>query len=368
MQEDSMPKRIGIVEGFHWTEQHAVNGKFGEYDAIKRIALMSFLKKWGYTTYIYAPKVHRAENTFQSHKTKTNVLWSPTFEEARKHGIEFLWEIAPGHSSVYQNRKKDIFNTIASLQKAGAAGIVMLFDDAGGLATEDQLVQQCQLAHEISMKFPDYLKGFCSSCYHSGFEDLEWIPSKLDADLPENVALFWTGKAVWSNSMEMKDFPELARRDIWIWDNWMASDTSAPDRLEMNPPRRRSKELLSQVGGYFLNPVFPLDRVIPVLCGAGIVANNPGESLEYIHQEMIDAWHQWLGIDRDVCKCLLLKAWTGKKVSVLAKYDDFMASQIASDWVCPTNDHPLGHIYIGINHMRENPDLKEWINYIIHYG
>ena len=281
--------RVGIVEGFYWREQHRVAGHFGAFRPEERISLLEHMPQWGYDTYVYDPKVHRHRTTFDPNEITGSDDWGSIFAAARHNGVDFIWGVAPGRSEEFLDQEAALVEKLSAVLGEGASGFALLFDDAGGAGTPSEAEQQARLARRLSDMFPGTLRVFCSSCYHGGNAAAEWIPPLLDTLLPESVGLFWTGAKVWCAKMRQEDFPALKRRAIWVWDNWMASDTSLVSRLELKPPLNRHPSMFGATGGYFLNPVFPLDRAIPVIAGAGLVARKPRDGFDVIQEKIVKA-------------------------------------------------------------------------------
>lgn len=259
-------KKVGIVEGFYWTPSDAVQGRYGEFDPDKRLDLLGFMSRKGLNTYIYDPKILRGdhyERAYDKALIGSKTRWLQTFRYAKQSSIDFIWGLAPGVSDQWE--KKPLLENIEYILDLGASGIALLFDDVPGGTTESQKHAQADLTRQIENRFGKIVKAICPGNYCGEKEELQRNLEILHSEIPEDIPFLLTGKKVWSDHIEFNDFPDLNQRGIILWDNWMASDTSNPSRLELSPLRGRHKDLFDKLDGYVLNPCFPIERIIPVV-------------------------------------------------------------------------------------------------------
>lgn len=252
----------GIVEGFYWEESDAVLGQFAEYEAGKRKALIEFMGRKGLDTYVYDPKILRGDRYERAYATESGD-WRETFAVSRHSGVSFYWGLAPGGSEYWRD---EMFFKVEHLLEMGAAGIALLFDDVPGGEGYDEMLRQAELACRLAKRFP--VLGICPGKYAGPPAEVKKHLQPLDKNLPPSIPFILTGARVWSKCIEPEDIPVFGRGVI-LWDNYMAADTSVPERLELAPPDGRSKSLLDATCGYLLNPCFPVERVIPVVSAVG---------------------------------------------------------------------------------------------------
>ncbi len=365
------PPRIGIVEGFYWTEADAVAGRWGEYDARERMDLFAFMRSWSYTTYVYDPKCLRGPGREDPASLAPGSIWATTLSEAKRCGVEFIWGVAPERSEAFVPGLGRLLAFAERLVDLGA-GIALLFDDVPGGATRLEAEQQAVLACEIERRFPGCVRGFCPGPYHGSSPHAPEIIPLLDAALPRETALFWTGREVWNAQIGPGDLPRLlSGRRVWLWDNWMASDTSAPHRLVLLPPQGRSQDLYHALDGYFLNPVFPLDRVVPVLAGAGIQIAHPGIDAAKARACMAETWAAWLVADGhgryvDGLKSILLEgvSESGRK-ALSSRYKSIYSWMVSNDWDSSAGQDPA---FTALQLLRNRPATSALGDFLAGFG
>jgi hypothetical protein len=332
-------KRIGIVEGFYWTPSDAVQGRYGEFDPDKRLDLLGFMGKKGLNTYIYDPKILRGyhyERAYDKTLIGSKTRWQQTFSYAKQSLIDFIWGLAPGISDYWE--KKPLLENIEYILGLGASGVALLFDDVPGGTTERQKYAQADLIRKIETRFGKIVKAICPGNYCGEKKELQRNLQILHAKIPRDIPFLLTGKKVWSDSIEYDDFPDFDQRGIFLWDNWMASDTSNPSRLELSPLRGRHKSLFDKLEGYTLNPCFPIERIIPVVSSiseivlkgmnisqkkSAILPNgNTITWLEYTNKLpglldiMAHDWADFLGVDPMILRKLLSRDVEKRKIQL----------------------------------------------------
>ncbi len=265
------PRIRGIVEGFYWSPDDPVNGRSREFDPDKRMALIRRMGEKGLNAYLYDPKWMRGRRDRPSERALNpewigdRSAWAETFRVARDTGVQFLWGLAPGPSSNHRGGESGLFAVVEQVLDLGADGVALLFDDVPGAETEDEERRQARLAHRLTERFPTALRAFCPASYSGSRSDLEMALSPLDDGLPAELPLLWTGPAVRPATVHGDDVPRLRHRGVALWDNWMASDSSDPEQLELRPPLGRDESLFTRLDGYLLNPAFPVERMVPAV-------------------------------------------------------------------------------------------------------
>lgn len=314
-----MAKYSGIVEGFYWTPEDAVNGQHSEFNSKKRNKLLKFMAKKKLNTYVYDPKLLREGKKYYLERSINPSLignltqWKETFYVAKKNKIDFVWGIAPGaynscgtHHLGWKNYEKNIYYIINKVLSLGAPKIALLFDDCPGVGHNNEKKHQANLAEKINKYFPEKMFCLCPSSYSGPKSYLEKENRIIDENMQPKIPLIFTGPKVWCKKIKKENIPvySTGRKSI-LWDNWMASDTSKPTRLSLSPPQRRGKAMYESLEGYLLNPCFPVERIIPVISavgeihqmqGANVCKSNLKEYKLYLNKIAHD-WSKFLGVD-----------------------------------------------------------------------
>ncbi|XP_043208648.1 protein O-GlcNAcase-like isoform X2 [Amphibalanus amphitrite] len=251
----------GVVEGFYgrpWTAE-------------QRKELFGKMKRWGMTSYLYAPKddyKHRAYwrelYTVEEAEHLTSLI-----RTAHQHGITFIYGLSPGMDITYSSQKEiaALKRKLDQVSQFGCTSFALLFDDIDPeMREEDKQVfqsfahAQVTVTNEMNehLSRPQFL--FCPTQYCatraiptvSGSEYLRTIGSKL----APNIDIMWTGPKVVSKVLTIEAIEELRevlKRPPVIWDNLHANDYDQK-RLYMGPYSGRSVELKSRLRGVLTNP------------------------------------------------------------------------------------------------------------------
>ena len=334
---------FGLIEGFYWTEENKINGRYREFSYSGRGRLIKLMRDLGLKVYLYDPKLLREgpreiyERAFNIELLGDREKWKETFLISKEKGVKFIWGIAPGpyeawmwgvsqgenkprlylHSG-WKNHVEEILKLIETVLNLGADGIALLFDDSPGTNSESELTQQAYLAELIEREFPGSLYGLCPATYAGSPDKLLKAHKILDENMPPHIPIIITGQRVWCKTISEQDIPNYpSGRAVIIWDNWMASDSSLPYRLTFTPPLRRSKKLFERIKGFLINLCFPEERVIPVVSGLAYLADlvksgrydekefvNTIHTPEYIDKVTKD-WEKYLGCCGLILRCIL---------------------------------------------------------------
>lgn len=280
----------GIVEGFYWHAECAVERQYGEFDHEQRLALIEFMGKKGLNTYAYDPKVLRGEN-FERAYSRDAIGnpsdWRDTFKVADQAGVQFLWGLAPGRSEFWIPQEKKLIDVMNYLLDLGAHGFILLFDDVAGAATRNEIEEKVKLVNKLFNHFGDRIVAICPGRYYGGVNILDTALDHIEWYIPNRISLILTGTTIWMRSLatraeeshpEAPHFPKLDKmrnnkceadnslnRQLIAWDNWVATDSDDPKRLDLRPPNERSPRLFCDHQGYLLNPCFPVERIVPMV-------------------------------------------------------------------------------------------------------
>ncbi|MGH7824764.1 MAG: beta-N-acetylglucosaminidase domain-containing protein, partial [Candidatus Binatia bacterium] len=80
----------------------------------------------------------------------------------------------------------------------------------------------------------------------------------LGEQLPPDVACFWTGPSIVSQSINLAHVRSISRRlrrPLMLWDNYPVNDLSMKDEMHLGPLTGRDPRLPDVVYGYFNNPL-----------------------------------------------------------------------------------------------------------------
>ncbi len=321
-----MAKYCGLVEGFYWKKKHSVEGRYGEFDPDKRRKLLEFMGGKGLNVYVYDPKILRGENyerAYSSSLAGDARYWAETFRIASSNEIRFVWGFAPGRHEHWHHRLSDLCSMIDFVLDLGAAGFSLLFDDVPGSETEFEMKSQAELANSLSSKYPGKIHGLCSGLYCGTRKKLEDGLAVLDESLDPDIDLVFTGREVWPESIRTVDLPRYksGRKSI-VWDNWMASDTNDPEKLEFKPPREREPGLFTEISGYWLNPNFPVERVVHMVSAVGEMlkcgGSLPEDGEEELMRIMGKDWAKFLDVEEEpILRFMTIK--TGRNSGNLRK-------------------------------------------------
>jgi hypothetical protein len=243
----------GVVEGFYGQP----------WSHTSRLDLFSFLGARGMNAYVYAPKddeKHRARwrEPYEAHE------YDRFFEliaHAHDCGIEFGFAISPGLDIDYASGddRDALLAKLVPFADAGARWFLFLVDDipmAPGLAARQcdvatWLLDALRKANEhVRLSFcPTEYVGTCASDYLT----------TLDAELPREVDVMWTGPTVCSAVITADAArawsAAVGGRKPLVWDNYPVNDGAMAASLHLGPYRGRAAELADLTAGMLCNPM-----------------------------------------------------------------------------------------------------------------
>jgi hyaluronoglucosaminidase len=239
----------GVVEGFYGTPwSHAA-----------RLAALTFLGARGGNAYVYAPKddaKHRADWRTPYRATEL-AQFMELAEAANANRIRFGFAISPGLDITYES-ETDRATLIAKLEPLRAANIdwfLLLVDDIPmqpGLAP-----RQGALASWLHAELGGAALTVCPTEY-VGTRPSRYL-AELDASLPPEVDVMWTGPTVCSPELRVADAQAwavaLGGRRIIVWDNYPVNDALMTRSLHLGPYVGRNADLCDVVGGVLCNPM-----------------------------------------------------------------------------------------------------------------
>jgi len=254
----------GVAEGFYGRP----------WSAAQRRQLFTWIRSWGMTAYLYAPK----------DELKHRALWRAPYTEGeagelqellracRSQGLQFIYGIAPGLDITHSNRKDTaaLRRKASQLSALGCDRFAILFDDIQPVLAEADLrvfgsvaAAQVFVAHAL----PHFLQGtvpgvelfFCPTAYcrrMSGPPRRSDYLKQIGKLLDPSIQIFWTGPEIVSQTITVESIRELRRvlrRKPVLWDNLHANDYDQR-RVYLGPYGGRPPELRAEIHGILSNP------------------------------------------------------------------------------------------------------------------
>mmetsp|Transcript_44049 Transcript_44049/g.111018 ORF Transcript_44049/g.111018 Transcript_44049/m.111018 type:complete len:431 (+) Transcript_44049:6-1298(+) len=261
---------VGVVEGFYWSNAHAVHGVSGQYTHAQRRRLLRVLQDRGLQAFVYAPQT---ADTISPWPAVDSREWRATADLARSLGVRLVYGLRPGW--VDGTTPSRVQDKLDELIAAGVGEYVLAWDDTAGAGTLDQMQAQGDL---IMTHLSNYRSSECAllaivpAAYHAKTDthvpaghNTTWESQLLllDGGVDTRIPFVLAGPSVTPLAVSVPDsFPRLSSgRPFILWDNWCAVDTST--RIPWALPRNRDPALFrAPFGGVLLNLAFPPERVI----------------------------------------------------------------------------------------------------------
>ncbi|CAN5791493.1 hypothetical protein BH23CHL8_BH23CHL8_10050 [soil metagenome] len=247
----------GVIEGFYgrpWTHE-------------QRLSLIDFLGQRGMSTFAYAPKddplVRRDWRTPYDGEALARLR--ELVERCGAVGMDLAWCISPGLSIRYSDAS-DVAALVAKLGSVAALGV-----DRLGLLLDD-IPRQLQHAEDqaaygdladahvalVSRVFAALPAGarliVCPTVYWGA--GTEPYLATLGMGLDPRIDLFWTGRAICSQTLDLADaatFTRTANRPPTYWDNYPVNDVAMGYELHIGPYRGRDPQLWRSATGIVAN-------------------------------------------------------------------------------------------------------------------
>ncbi|WP_372861456.1 beta-N-acetylglucosaminidase domain-containing protein [Spongiibacter sp.] len=250
---------LGLIEGFY--------GRQWRWD--QRNVLPAQLARWGYKSYIYAPKGDASlrsrwrDDFTEAHFSRLRQL-SDTASQA---GIAWGLGLSPAglQAKFGPDDRRDLSRKIAQIAALQPASLWILFDDLPA-GVPQLAARQLEVIDAVRQQLPDLPVAMCPSYYSEDpiLEELfgacpaEYF-STLNAGLASDVDLLWTGPKVISSSYSAADMRRAAAilgRKPLLWDNYPVNDGRKSSRfLNVLPFSGRPAGLAQWCRGHFVNPM-----------------------------------------------------------------------------------------------------------------
>jgi len=255
-----MKNNTGVIEGFY--------GKHWSWKEREKYA--DFLREYGFSFYIYAPKADRFirkdwKAPFPPELEVSLKVLSSVF---RRRGVEFGLGFSPYEiylSPFDEATKKALQDRIDVFNRIGVDRLCVLMDDMkGGL--EGLAARQCEILNWIAPRSEAREIIFCPT-YYSFDPVLEKIfgpmPKnyfrELDECLDAKTHCFWTGEKVCSESYteeHLRTVAAMLGRKPVLWDNYPVNDGARMCKfLHVRPFAGRPSSIGKWISGHAANPM-----------------------------------------------------------------------------------------------------------------
>ena len=255
-----MKNNIGVIEGFYgepWS--------WGE-----RADYAAFLRKHGFSFYIYAPKADGylrkkwREPFPKVHEEKLAKLAGQCHSAGIEFGVGFSpYEIylSPFDAEV----KKQLQNKLDAFNRIGVDKLGILMDDMKGDLPE-LAARQIEVVNWMAERSKARQLVFCPTYY-----SLDPVLEKLFGKMPEGyfdrlgreldprVSMFWTGELVCSKAYSAQHLSETSARlgrKPFLWDNYPVNDGPRMCKfLHLRAVTGRPAEMGAQLAAHAVNPM-----------------------------------------------------------------------------------------------------------------
>ncbi|MDC1436471.1 protein O-GlcNAcase [Gammaproteobacteria bacterium] len=256
------PFKLGVVEGFF--------GSSWSWDA--RLDYAEFLSRYGFNTYLYAPKSDRLlrqdwQVPFpQQHLEKLQTLANAYQEKSLNFGIGLSpFELYKNFNSENKNLLKA---KIQQINTINPSILCILFDDMQGdldpLAERQLEISNFIIQHSQASDFifcPTYYSDDPLLITHFGSKPKHYLED-IGNSLDPSIDIFWTGHKVFSENFprqHLQGISEKLKRKPLIWHNYPVNDAQRlTDFLHLKPfPNQANQKVEMQelTAGHIANPM-----------------------------------------------------------------------------------------------------------------
>ncbi|HAT73029.1 MAG TPA: hyaluronidase [Elusimicrobia bacterium] len=255
-----MKTQLGVIEGFYgeqWT--------WGE-----RADYAGFLRKHGFSFYIYAPKAdgYLRKKWREPFPKVLEEKLTKLAGQCHSAGIEFGIGFSPYEiylSPFDLESKRLLQNRLDAFNRIGVDKFGILMDDMKG-DLPGLAEKQIEVVNWIAARSKAKQFVFCPTYYSLDpvLEKLfgkmpEGYFNKLGAELDKKVSMFWTGELVCSKAYSEEHLrstaEKLGRKPI-LWDNYPVNDGPRMCKfLHLRPVTGRPAEMGNWLAGHAVNPM-----------------------------------------------------------------------------------------------------------------
>lgn len=258
-------ERRGVIEGFYgppWT--HA-----------QRLDMIAFIGGLGLNTFFHTPKDDPTLRAGWRHGDTGGEL-AELASAGADVGVDVMIGISPGLSMRYADPgdNERLLDRIDGFVDLGFRRVAVLFDDIPArlqhpvdVATFAHLVDaHAAVVRGVHARFATALDqlAVCPTEYWGPLGDplpgartgvTEYLTG-LGAGIPDDVDIFWTGRAICSpeiTAAEAADFTRITGHRPLIWDNYPVNDVAMVHEFHIGPHQRRDPGLAAASAGLLLN-------------------------------------------------------------------------------------------------------------------
>lgn len=254
-----MKTQLGVIEGFYgepWS--------WGE-----RTDYVTFLRKHGFSFYIYAPKAdgYLRKKWREPFPRALEEKLSRLAGQCHSAGIEFGVGFSPYEiylSAFDLEAKRLLQNRVDAFNRIGVDKLGILMDDMRG-DLPGLAEKQLEVVNWIAARSSAKQFVFCPT-YYSQDPALEKLFGKMPegyfsalGGLDKKVGMFWTGELVCSKaytSEHLKDVSGKLGRKPFLWDNYPVNDGPRMCKfLHLRPVTGRPAELAEWLSAHAVNPM-----------------------------------------------------------------------------------------------------------------
>jgi hyaluronoglucosaminidase len=338
---------IGVIEGFF--------GQSWSWD--ERTAYASFLRTYGYSFYIYAPKdeLFLRKRWSEPFPVERLTALSALLSTLRDAGIQRGVGLSPyeAYRDYDSGARASLREKVKALNTLSLDILCVLFDDMRGdvPALAETQIRILGDIREIS-NAPRII--FCPT-YYSYDPIIERcfgpMPphylEDLGRGLDQSIDLFWTGEKVMSSAYpaeHLKEVAERMRRKPFLWDNYPVNDSKrASPFLFLKAFENRGAHLADLVSGHAINPMKqPWLSQIPLAS----LRRNYEQTGRY---------------DRDEMTLLCAKEVCGDEVGTLIAHDLALFHDVGLDAL---NDEQKRYLRARYEGHKEDPFCREILRWL----
>lgn len=255
-----MNTQVGVIEGFY--------GEPWSWD--ERAGYAPFLKQYGFSFYIYAPKAdgYMRKKWREPFPADLEAKLARLSAQCHASGIEFGVGFSPYeiYLSPFNGEVKDLLqNRIDAFNRIGVDKFGLLMDDMKG-DSPDLAKRQTEIVNWAAGRSKAKQLIFCPT-YYSLDPVLEKLFGKkpdgyleqLGKELDPKVRLFWTGELVCSKGYSEEHLKATAAtlgRKPFLWDNYPVNDGPRMCKfLHLRPMTGRPSAIGDWLAGHSVNPM-----------------------------------------------------------------------------------------------------------------
>ncbi|WP_139490224.1 protein O-GlcNAcase [Brevibacillus dissolubilis] len=250
----------GVIEGFY--------GKPWSHE--ERLDMLDFMGRHGFNAYFYSPKddPYLRDNWQAPHPADQLAHIDALIQQAKACGLHFYYCLSPGVSMEYANEAHVdlVVQKFKFMYLRGVRHFTLLFDDIPQQLMHekdrnrfehvaDAHAQTVVQVWELLQSFGGVERFVVCPTVYNGIGREPYI-SYLGANIPKDIAIFWTGRFVCSPHLTDGDairFAEYTGHQPLYWDNYPVNDLAMIHELHLGPLMHRDPQLYLHSHGYVCN-------------------------------------------------------------------------------------------------------------------